>query len=196
LRFPGGASPSQFDDSQTRNKSPEWFFPSHARVGTLGRMKRVARSHRAPDRVRATTASFRAPASDFSPSLSLCRFRIERTKRCVLRVRVLVSILVSCTRVVDPDPFISFHFISFRPRSSPPGTLAPAFVRAHPREHVILGTRSPMSGVVGCGTDANARGSIGLGETLTDGWMDGSRSGRRPRLFRSGDATTAGSRPW
>jgi hypothetical protein len=127
LRFPGGASPSQFDDSQTRNKSPEWFFPSHARVGTLGRMKRVARSHRAPDRVRATTASFRAPASDFSPSLSLCRFRIERTKRCVLRVRVLVSNLVSCTRVVDPDPFISFHFIPtafFAPGYACPGVRA------------------------------------------------------------------------
>ena len=179
MRFPGGASPSQFDDSRTRKTKPEWFFPSHARVGTLGRVKRVARSHRAPARPRQSDDRELPSAGvrllSFTLSLSVSYRKNEEVRFCVLRVRVLASILVSCTRVVEPDPFISFIPTAFfAPGYACPGVRARTSARTrHFRDAESEGWRR------GCGTDANARGSIGLCETLMDGWMDPDPGGDR-----------------
>ena len=151
MRFPGGASPSQFTRFTNQKKqSPNGSSHRTHAWELYGRMKRVARSHRAPARVRATTASFRAPASDFSPSLSLFGFVSKERRGTFLRFASSCPRFVHTGRRTRSIHFMSFIH-SFRPRSSPPGTPAPAFARAHPREHVIFGTRSPRGGVAGVG---------------------------------------------
>lgn len=80
-------------------------------------------------------------------------------------------------------PIHSFHVISFHSDR----VLRPRVRRswAHIREKTPFAIRAlRRGGVVGCGTDANARGSIGLGETLTDGWMDPDPGGDRDCFVR------------
>lgn len=116
-------------------------------------------------RVRATTASFRAPASDFSPSISLLGFDRKNEE---VRVRVRVRVRIH-PRFVHTGRSRSIH--SFVPTaSSTPGAPPPRFVRAHPREHALWDVQSD-GWRRGCGTDTNERGSIGLCETLEDGWI-------------------------
>lgn len=127
-------------------------------------------------------------------TLSL-RFRIERTKRYVFAFCVFVfshpSILVSCARVVEPDPFISFIRSD---RVLRPRVRLPRRSRAHIRENTSFSGRG-VRGVASRVWDRRECTRFDWTLRDPDGWMDGSRSGRRPRL-RSGDATTAGSRPW
>lgn len=152
MRFPGGASPSQFTRFTNQKKqSPNGSSHRTHAWELYGRMKRVARSHRAPARVRATTASFRAPASDFSPSLSLFGFVSKERRGTFLRFAS------SCSRFVHTGRrrTRSIHFIHsciHSDRVLRPRVRLPRRSRAHIRENTsFFGTRSPRGGVAGVG---------------------------------------------
>ena len=117
----------------------------------------------------------------FTLSLSVS-YRKNEEVRCAFCVFVF-SYPSSFRAHGSSIPIHSFHVISFHSDR----VLRPRVRRswAHIREKTPFAIRAlRRGGVVGCGTDANARGSIGLGETLTDGWMDPDPGGDRDCFVR------------
>lgn len=142
-----------------------------------GRMKRVARSHRAPARVRATTASFRAPASDFSPSLSLFGFVSKERRGTFLRFAC------SCSRFVHTGRrrTRSIHFIHsciHSDRVLRPRVRLPRRSCAHIRENTSFSGRG-VRGVASRVWDRRECTRFDWTLRDPDGWMDPDPGGDR-----------------
>ena len=139
---------------------------THAWELSDGRKESRARTARPTASERRPRASERRRPTSLLHSLSSVSYRKNEEVRFAFCVFLcLVSILVSCTTGRRSRSIHFFHSDRvLRPRVRRSWT--------HIRENTPFAIRTlRRGGVVGCGTDANARGSIGLGETLTDGWI-------------------------